>query len=119
MPHVSFRREEKLNIAEMLADIGVPQIEAGFPAVSEAEKLGYEAKKIAEEERAEMEKMTRKADIIVSAEIEKEKIEIEASAIAQKERLIAQGKADAKLRQMEAEALGFRRAFRWRGEVTE
>ncbi|MCD4819501.1 MAG: flotillin family protein [Candidatus Cloacimonetes bacterium] len=75
-------------------------------AVSEAEKLGYEAKKIAEKERAEMEKMTRKADIIVSAEIEKEKVEIEAAAIAQKERLIAQGKADARLKEMQAEALG-------------
>lgn len=38
MPHVSFRPEEKLEIAKMLADIGVPQIEAGFPAVSETEK---------------------------------------------------------------------------------
>ena len=39
MPRVSFKPEEKLKIAEMLADVGVPQIEAGFPAVSETEKL--------------------------------------------------------------------------------
>ena len=39
MPRVSFKPEEKLQIAEMLADVGVPQIEAGFPAVSETEKL--------------------------------------------------------------------------------
>ncbi len=38
MPHVSFTQEQKIKIAEMLADIGIPQIEAGFPAVSEAER---------------------------------------------------------------------------------
>ncbi len=38
MPGVSFSAEQKVEIAELLADIGVPQIEAGFPAVSENEK---------------------------------------------------------------------------------
>jgi len=38
MPRVSFRRDQKIEIAKMLADVGVPQIEAGFPAVSEAER---------------------------------------------------------------------------------
>ncbi len=38
MSRVSFRKTEKLEIAEMLAKIGVPQIEAGFPAVSEVER---------------------------------------------------------------------------------
>ncbi len=38
MSRVSFSKADKVEIAEMLAKIGVPQIEAGFPAVSEAEK---------------------------------------------------------------------------------
>jgi flotillin len=75
-------------------------------AVAEAEKMGYDAKKVAEEARAMMEKMTQKADIIVAAEIEKEKIEIAAEAEAERIRRIAQGNADAKLKQMQAEALG-------------
>ncbi|MBA3046019.1 MAG: homoaconitate hydratase [Candidatus Thermoplasmatota archaeon] len=38
MPGVAFKHEEKLKIARMLAEIGIPQIEAGFPAVSLAER---------------------------------------------------------------------------------
>jgi len=53
-----------------------------------------------------MEKMSQKADIIVAAEIEKEKVEIAAEAEAERIRRIAQGNADAKLKQMQAEALG-------------
>jgi methanogen homocitrate synthase len=45
MPLVSFTLEEKVELAEMLASIGVKQIEAGFPAVSEGEKKAI--KKIA------------------------------------------------------------------------
>jgi isopropylmalate/homocitrate/citramalate synthase len=37
MPGVAFTLEQKLTIAKMLDEIGVPQIEAGFPAVSESE----------------------------------------------------------------------------------
>jgi len=37
MPGVVFTLEQKLTIAKMLDEIGVPQIEAGFPAVSESE----------------------------------------------------------------------------------
>ncbi|KYK31350.1 MAG: hypothetical protein AYK23_03625 [Candidatus Proteinoplasmatales archaeon SG8-5] len=38
MPGVSFSRAEKEEIARMLVDVGVRQIEAGFPAVSLGEK---------------------------------------------------------------------------------
>ncbi len=75
-------------------------------AVSEAEKQGYEAKKIAEESRAQMVKAQQEADIIVSAQIAKQKLEIEAEAQAERERRIAQGLADAKLKKMQAEAQG-------------
>lgn len=37
MPGVALNAEQKIAIAEMLDEIGVPQIEAGFPAVSENE----------------------------------------------------------------------------------
>lgn len=75
-------------------------------AESEAEKQGYEAKKIAELSRAEMVKATQEADIIVAAEIDKKQVEIAAEAEAERERRIARGKADARVQQMQAEAVG-------------
>jgi len=44
MPGVSFSPEQKLAIANKLDEIGVPEIEAGFPAISKIEK--YSIKKI-------------------------------------------------------------------------
>jgi methanogen homocitrate synthase len=38
MPHVSFTPDQKLTLAQHLEDIGIPEIEAGFPAISETEK---------------------------------------------------------------------------------
>src|SRR4030042_3896514 len=38
MPGVHFTMAQKVAIARKLAEVGVPQIEAGFPAVSEQEK---------------------------------------------------------------------------------
>ena len=38
MPKVSFSSEQKLAIARKLDEIGVPEIEAGFPAVSKTEQ---------------------------------------------------------------------------------
>jgi isopropylmalate/homocitrate/citramalate synthase len=38
MPLVAFSLKEKIEIAEMLSDIGLRQIEAGYPAVSQEEK---------------------------------------------------------------------------------
>ncbi|MCF7920685.1 MAG: flotillin family protein [Candidatus Cloacimonetes bacterium] len=103
----------KIKIAESESERNTKQAQAENRAlaaqriaVAEAEKKGYDARKIAEEARASMEKMTQKADIIVAAEIEKEKIVIAAEAEAERIRRIAQGNADAKLKQMQAEALG-------------
>jgi len=47
MPGVSFSSEQKLTIAKKLDEIGVPEIEAGFPAVSKTEQ--ETVKKIANE----------------------------------------------------------------------
>lgn len=45
MPGVSFNKSDKIAIAKMLDEIGVPQIEAGFPAVSREEKKAVKAVK--------------------------------------------------------------------------
>ena len=45
MPGVSFNMDDKLAIARKLDAIGVPQIEAGFPAVSDEEKKAVKAVK--------------------------------------------------------------------------
>ncbi len=42
-PGVSFRREQKLKIAGMLAEIGVDEIEAGIPAMGEEERADIRA----------------------------------------------------------------------------
>ncbi len=103
----------KIKIAESvsLKDIKQAQAEnraaaAEKIAQSEAEKAGYDAQKIAEEARALMVKAQQTADIIVAAEIEKQKVEIAAEAQAEKTRRIAQGEADARLKKMQAEAQG-------------
>ena len=38
MPGLSFSQDQKLSIARKLDEIGIPEIEAGFPAISENEK---------------------------------------------------------------------------------
>lgn len=73
---------------------------------AEAKKAAYESEKLAELKRAEREEATRKANIIVPAEIEKQKVIIEAEAEAEKQRRIAKGEADAIFLEMEAEARG-------------
>jgi len=73
---------------------------------AEARKAAYEAEKQAELKRAEREEATQKANIIVPAEIEKQKVIIEAEAEAEKQRRIAKGEADAIFLEMEAEARG-------------
>lgn len=66
----------------------------------------YEAEKLAELVRAEKEKATKEADIIVKSEIEKRKVAIEAEAQAEKFRIEAKGEADAIYLIKEAEARG-------------
>lgn len=66
----------------------------------------YQAEKRAETERAERERASQKANIVVPAEIAKEKAIIDAEAEAEKVRREAKGQADAIYAKMEAEAKG-------------
>ena len=66
----------------------------------------YAAEQIAETARAERERSSQLADIIVPAEIDKRKVEIDAEAEAENIRRIAKGEADAILFKAQAEAQG-------------
>lgn len=66
----------------------------------------YVAEQEAELARAAREKATQEADIIVKAEIEKKRLELEAEAQAEQTRRLAKGEADAIFMKMEAEARG-------------
>ena len=76
--------------------------------VNEAKALeeAYVAEKEAEISRAHREQATQKADIIIPVQIDKEKIEIAAEAIAEQTRRHARGEADAIFMKMEAEGKG-------------
>lgn len=76
--------------------------------VSQAKALeeAYEAERRAEIRRAERDKASQTADIVVPAQIDKEKIEIAAEAIAEQTRRHAKGDADAIYMKMEAQAKG-------------
>lgn len=75
---------------------------------AQALEESYSAEQKAEISRADREKATREADIIVAADIEKRKLEIEAEAIAEQTRRKAQGEADAIYAKMDAEARGMK-----------
>ena len=66
----------------------------------------YAAEKEAETARAERERSSQVADVIVPAEIDKRKVEIDAEAEAEKIRRRAKGEADAILFKAQAEAQG-------------
>ncbi|MBI1306117.1 MAG: flotillin family protein [Bacteroidetes bacterium] len=66
----------------------------------------YAAEKEAEQARAEREKSTQYADVVVPAEINKQKIEIQAEANAEQIRRLARGEADGIFAKREAEAKG-------------
>jgi flotillin len=66
----------------------------------------YKSEKIAEDERSNKARSTQIADVIVPAQIDKEKIEIDAEARAEQIRRIAKGDADAILMKKQAEAQG-------------
>lgn len=71
-----------------------------------AKQESYAAQQEAEMTRAELEKATQKADVIVRTQIAKEKAEIDAEAEAEVIRRKARGEADAIFARMEAEAKG-------------
>ena len=69
-------------------------------------KEAYQAEEEAETARAKKEKATMEADVIVNAEIDKEKQVIDAEAQAEQIRRLAKGEADAIYLKKEAEAKG-------------
>ena len=75
-------------------------------AAAQALEEAYAAEQKAEAARAQREKATAEADIIVQTEIEKRKKELEAEAEAEQIRRRAQGEADAIRAKMVAEAEG-------------
>ncbi len=102
-----------IQIANSNADRRLKEAEAEKKAVA-AEKVNeakaleeaYVAEKEAEISRALREEATQKADIIIPVQIDKQKIEIAAEAIAEQTRRHARGEADAIFMKMEAEGKG-------------
>lgn len=68
----------------------------------------YQAERLAELQRAERQRASQQADVIVAAEIAKQRVQIEADAVAERLRREAQGAADALYAKLEAEARGQR-----------
>ncbi len=110
---VKGENEAKANIAASDAIRRELEAEAMRKAVS-AEKIqaakaaqdAYAAEQDAELARAQREKATLEADIVVKAEIDKRQLEIAAEAEAEQSRRRARGEADAIYAKMEAEARG-------------
>ncbi len=105
--------EAKIKIAQSNAERQVKEAEA-LRIATAAEKIqkaksleeAYLAEKEAEQARAARELATKEADVIVRAEIEKRKLEIDAEAEAEQIRRLAKGEADAIFMKREAEAKG-------------
>ena len=93
-------RREKEAAAARIA-IAAEKVQAA-KALEEA----YKSEREAELARAEREKATQHANIVVPAQIEKEKAIIEAEAEAEKVRRMAKGEADAIYAKMDAQARG-------------
>ncbi len=94
------QRREKQAEAERLA-VAAEKVQAA-KALEEA----YKSERDAEIARAEREKATRQANIVVAAQIEKERLIIEAEAEAEQLRRKAKGEADAIFAKMDAQARG-------------
>jgi len=103
----------KIKVANSDAERRAKEAEAERVA-SAAEKVqkakaleeSYAAEKIAEEARALRKQAEQNADIVVPAQIQKNKIEIDAEAEAEQIRRIAKGQADSILFKKQAEAQG-------------
>ena len=103
----------KVEIAQSDADRRQREAEAlklavASEKVQEAKALeeAYLAEQLAEKARAERERATQNANIVIPAEIDKQKAIIDAQAHAETIRLQAKGEADAIFAKMEAEAKG-------------
>lgn len=94
------QRREKQAEAERIA------VAAEAVQAAKAKQEAYIAQQDAERTRAQLEKATQEADIIVKAEIQKHQAELEAEAEAEMIRRRAQGEADAIFAKMQAQAKG-------------
>ncbi|MGN1045466.1 MAG: flotillin family protein [Candidatus Cryptobacteroides sp.] len=95
----ALRREKEAEAARIA--VAAEKVQAA-KALEEA----YKSERDAELARAEREKATQQANIVVPAQIEKEKAIIDAEAEAEKIRRMAQGEADAIYAKMDAQARG-------------
>lgn len=86
---------------------------------AEAKQATYVAEEKAESQRAIRDKATQYADVVVPAEIDKAKIEVDAEAQAEQIRRIAKGNADAVIMQKKAEAAGIKAIFEGQAEGFE
>lgn len=105
--------EAKISIAQSDAARREKEAEAlkiaiASEKVQQAKALeeSYHAEQAAENARAERERSTQNANIVVPAEIAKQRAIIEAQAEAERTRIQAKGEADAIFAKMEAEAKG-------------
>ena len=110
---VKGENESQISMAMSLADRREKEAEAtrrstAAQKVQQAlgEEESYKAQKEAELSRAELEKATMQADIIVKANIDKERLQIEAEAEAEQVRLRAVGEAQAVIEKLTAQAKG-------------
>ena len=95
----AIRREKEAESARIA--IAAAKVQAA-KALEEA----YKSERDAEIARAEREKATQQANVVVPAQIEKEKAIIDAEAEAEKIRRLAKGEADAIYAKMDAQARG-------------
>lgn len=112
---ITGENEAKVRVAESNATLREREAEA-LKRATAAENIqaarameeSYEAQKAAEQARASFEQAKMEADVIVKAQIEKQKLELQAEAEAEQIRRRAKGEADAILLKMQAEADGVR-----------
>ncbi|MFZ6013425.1 MAG: flotillin family protein [Bacteroidota bacterium] len=110
---VQGENQSKINVANSDAERREREAEALKKAIA-AEKVqsakaleeAYLAEQKAEAARAERERASQNANVVVTAEIQKQKAIIEAQAEAEKVRERARGEADAILLKKQAEAMG-------------
>ncbi len=110
---IAGENKAKVEVANSDADRREREAEAQRRAVA-AEKVAqakaleeaYSAEQLAETARAERERASQQANVIVAQEVEKRRIVIEAEAEAEQKRVQAKGEADAIFAKMEAEAKG-------------
>jgi flotillin len=112
-----------IHVAATFAERQVAEAEAERKATTarnvsraNAEKDSYEAQRAAETARAEKDKATFYANEVVPAEIEKDRITIEAAAEAERIRQIAKGEADAVFFKKQAEAKGIEEVLKKQAE---